>query len=129
MNREQMLRMSPAELDGYARAMGFSVRGAKTAEQKAALIEERRGRVAEVTLLGVTVSVPIKRLHDKRVTDLLAKGDRTDEETERVARMIVGDEQWEAVVAAATEDDGTVDNDALGYAIVALLTSRDLKNY
>lgn len=129
MNREQMLRMSPAELDGYARAMGFSVRGAKTAEQKAALIEERRGRVAEVTLLGVTVAVPIKRLHDKRVTDLLAKGDRTDEETERVARMIVGDEQWEAVVAAATEDDGTVDNDALGYAIVALLTSRDLKNY
>lgn len=129
MNREQMLRMSPAELDGYARAMGFSVRGAKTAEQKAALIEERRGRVAEVQLLGVTVAVPIKRLHDKRVTDLLAKGDRTDEETERVARMIVGDEQWEAVVAAATEDDGTVDNDALGYAIVALLTSRDLKNY
>lgn len=129
MNREQMLRMSPAELDGYARAMGFSVRGAKTAEQKAALIEERRGRVAEVPLLGVTVAVPIKRLHDKRVTDLLAKGDRTDEETERVARMIVGDEQWEAVVAAATEDDGTVDNDALGYAIVALLTSRDLKNY
>lgn len=129
MNREHMLRMSPAELDAYARTMGFSVRGAKTAEQKAALIEERRGRVAEVQLLGVTVAVPIKRLHDKRVTDLLAKGDRTDDETERVARMIVGDEQWEAVVAAATEDDGTVDNDALGYAIVALLTSRDLKNY
>lgn len=129
MNREQMLRMSPAELDAYARAMGFSVRGAKTAEQKAALIEERRGRTAELTVLGVPVSVPIKRMHDKRVTDLLSKEDRTDADTERMVRLVVGDEAWDALVAAATEEDGTVDNDALGYAIASIITSRDLKNY
>ena len=121
--------MSASELDAYAEIMGFSARGAKTAEQKAALIERRRGRVGEITLLGVPVSVPVKRLHDKRVTDLLSMEGRTDEETERLVRLIVGDESWDALVAAATEEDGTVDNDALGYAVVALLTSRELKNY
>ena len=129
MNSEQMRRMSASELDAYAKTMGFSVRGAKTAEQKAALIESRRGRVAELTLLGVHVSVPIKRLRDRRVTDLLSKDAPTDADTELMARLIVGDEAWDALVAAATEDDGTVDNDALGYAIAALLTSRELKNF
>lgn len=129
MNSEQMRRMSAAELDAYAKTMGFSVRGAKTAEQKAALIEERRGRSVELTLLGVPVSVPVKRLRDKRVTDLLARADRTDEDTERMARLVVGDEAWDSLVAAATEDDGTVDNDALGYAVASILTSRELKNF
>lgn len=129
MNSEQMRRMSAAELDAYAKVMGFSVRGAKTAEQKAALIERRRAHAASLTLLGVPVEVPVKRMHDKRVTDLLSKDGRTDEETERMVRLIVGDESWDALVAAATEEDGTVDNDALGYAVVALLTSRELKNY
>lgn len=121
--------MSASELDAYARVMGFSVRGAKTAEQKAALIEERRAHVAEITLLGVPVSVPVKRLHDKRVTDLASMEDRSDEETVRMARLIVGDEAWDAIVAAATEEDGTVDNDALGYAISELVYSPKLKNY
>ena len=129
MNSEQMRRMSAAELDAYAKTMGFSVRGAKTAEQKAALIEERRGRSVELTLLGVPVSVPVKRLRDKRVTDLLARADRTDEDTERMARLVVGDEAWDSLVAATTEDDGTVDNDALGYAVASILTSRELKNF
>lgn len=129
MNREQMRRMSASELDAYAKVMGFSVRGAKTVEQKASLIEERRGRAAELTVLGVNLSIPIKRLRDKRVTDLLAKEGRTDDETERVIRTIVGDEAWDALVDAATEEDGTVDNDALGYAVVAILTSRELKNF
>lgn len=129
MNSKQMRRMSAAELDAYAKVMGFSVKGAKTAEQKAALIEQRRGRVAEVTLLGVPVSVPIKRLHDKRVTDLLATEDRTDADTVLMARLIVGDEAWDEIMAAATEEDGTVDNDALGYAITELVYSPKLKNY
>lgn len=129
MNREHMLRMSPAELDAYARTMGFSVRGAKTAEQKAALIEERRAHEAEISVLGVTVTVPVKRMRDKRVTDLLSKEGRTDEETERMMRMVVGDESWDEIVRAATEEDGTVDNDAIAHAIVSVVTSRELKNY
>lgn len=129
MNSEQMRRMSAAELDAYARVMGFSVRGAKTAGQKAALIEERRGHVADVTVLGVPVSVPVKRLRDKRVTDLLSKEGRTDAETEEMVRLVVGDEAWGELVAAATEDDGTVDSDALGYAIATIMTSRELKNF
>lgn len=129
MNREQMLRMSPAELDGYARVMGFSVRGAKTVEQKAEMIEGRRGHVADVTVLGVPLSVPVKRLRDKRVTDLLARDDRTDADTERMMRLVLGDEGWDAIVAAATEEDGTVDTDALVYAISAVMTSRELKNF
>ena len=124
-----MLRMSAGELDSYARAMGFSVRGAKTAEQKAALIEERRGHVAEVTTLGVTLAVPVKRLRDKRVTDLLSKEGRTDAETEQMMRLVVGDDGWEALVSAATEEDGTVDTDALVHAISTVVTSRELKNF
>ena len=44
-------------------------------------------------------------------------------------RLIVGDEAWDELVKAATEEDDTVDNDALGFAIASIITSRELKNY
>ena len=129
MNSEQMMRMSPEELDAYARSMGFSVKGKKGVEEKAEAIRERRSRSVELTLLGVGVTVPVKRLHDKRVTDLLSKEGRTDAETEAMARLIVGDEARALLPEAAAEEGGTVDNDARGYAITAHDFSPRLKNY
>lgn len=129
MNSKSMGSMSPGELDAYARVMGFSVDDLASAAEKADEIRRRRAREVEMTVLGVHVSVPVRRMHDKRVTDLLAMDGRTDAETERMARLIVGDEAWEAIVAAATEEDGTVDNDALGYAISAVVYDGRLKNY
>lgn len=128
MNTDYMRKMSADELEAYAKHMGFTLAAGKTIEDKIAIIEAKRSREAGMTLLGVPVSVPIKRLHDKRVTDLLAKK-RTDEETMRMFRLIVGDESCDKVVDAATEDDGTVDNDALGYAIATLVMNKDLKNF
>lgn len=129
MNPEAMGRMSARELDAYARTMGFSVSASKTVEEKAAAIEQRRARHADIEVLGISMSVPIKRMHDKRVTDLLAKKDRTDADTEEMVRLVVGDDAWRGIVEAATEEDGTVDNDAIAYAIVAIITNRKLKNY
>ncbi len=129
MNKEHMARMGADELDRYARSMGFSAKAGKTAEEKARIIERKRGRAAKISVIGVEVEVPVKRLHDKRVTDLLAKREKTDEETAEMIRLIVGDEAWDELVKAATEEDDTVDNDALGFAIASIITSRELKNY
>lgn len=129
MNTDYMRKMSADELEAYAKHMGFTLAAGKTIEDKIAIIEAKRSREVELTLLGVPVSVPIKRLHDKRVTDLLANKRRTDDETMRMFRLIVGDEACDEVVAAATEDDGTVDNSALGYAIATLVMDKDLKNF
>ena len=129
MNTDYMRKMSADELEAYAKHMGFTLAAGRTIDDKIAIIEAKRSREVGLTLLGVPVSVPIKRLYDKRVTDLLAKKKRTDDETMAMFRLIVGDEACDEVVAAATEDDGTVDNNALGYAIAALVTDRDLKNY
>lgn len=129
MNTDYMRKMSADELEAYAKQMGFTVAAGKTIEDKIAIIEAKRSREVDLTLLGVPVSVPIKRMYDKRVTDLLAKKNRTDDETMAMFRLIVGDEACDEVVAAATEDDGTVDNNALGYAIATLVTDKDLKNF
>lgn len=129
MNTESMRKMSVSELEAYAQYMGFTLKAAKSPEDKIALIEGKRSREVEVTVLGVPLSVPIKRLHDKRVTDLLAKTGRTDEDTVEMFRLIVGDAGWDAIVAAATEEDGTVDSDAIGFAIASVITNKELKNY
>lgn len=129
MKTEQMMKMTPEDLDAYARLLGFSVKGLGTAEEKAEAIRERRSRCVKLRLIGVDVTVPIRRMHDKRVTDLLAKEDKTDAETEGMARLIVGDDAWDELVEAATDEDGTIDNEALTLAVVQVVYSPKLKNF
>lgn len=121
--------MSVDELDGYAKALGIDVRAGKTAEEKAKIISERRGRVATVTVLGMQLDVPVKRAHDKRVSELLDKDGRTTEDIDEAFRIILGDEQLDALRLATTDDDGTVDEAALSYAYNAILGSDELKNF
>lgn len=127
MNKEAMARMSADELDEYGRVLGIEMRPAKTAAQKAALINAKRDRTATVTALGMQFEVPMKALSDKRVVDVLANVNRTDEDVYRTLGVMLGDQMGE-LVDACTDEDGTVDSAALALAFVRIVTSDELKN-
>ena len=120
MNKDYLAMMNEGELEAYAKVLGFTTAAAQTAADKAKLIEQKRGRCAELTVLGIAMSIPVKRAHDRRFIDAMNKEDRTTEEL---------DEQYASLMEAVTEDDGTQDDDALGYAYNKLLYSAELKNF
>ena len=129
MNRECMERMSASELDEYAKSCGIEVSHARDKKDKLRIISERRERVASVRALGIDFEIPVKRVHDKRLTDLLGKQDMTDEDMTEAMGMMLGREQFDELVAACTDDDGTVDVNAMGVAYVRIVTSSELKNF
>ncbi|TNU89385.1 hypothetical protein FIC87_11340 [Eggerthella lenta] len=129
MDKGCMARMSAAELDEYGEILGVSTAPAKTADEKMRLIERRRARTASVRALGLDLEVPVKRARDKRASDLMAKADITDAEVEEVMRILLGDEQMADVERACTDEDGTVDVDAMALAFAKLVTSDELKNF
>lgn len=129
MNPRYMQLMTAAELDEYGKAMGIEMRPAATVADKIALIEGRRGQCAEVSALGVPLRIPKKALSDKRLTELLnAPGGMDDAQATEAFRLLLGDAQLATLRDAATDDDGTVDNVALGVAFVRVLQSEQLKN-
>lgn len=128
MNREAMENMSAGELDAYARVLGIDLRGTRGAQHKMEAITRRRERRAEIRVLGMDLEVPIRRAHDKRVNDLLS-GRRSDADMVEALRLLLGEEQFEAVEAACTEDDGVFDVEAFAYAAATVLGSPDLKNF
>lgn len=128
MKHEVLMGMSLTELDQYARICGIDATGRDTREEKVALIEERRGRVAEVELLGKVFTVPVRKMHDKHVTDALA-GNAPDEEIVRVFRELLGEDQHAEVLELCTDEDGVVDGEAYALAMARLITCEDLKNY
>ena len=84
---------------------------------------------AVLTVLGIAMSIPVKRAHDRRFIDAMNKEDRTTEELDGAFCFLLGDEQYASLMEAVTEDDGTQDDDALGYAYNKLLYSAELKNF
>ena len=108
MKRSTLLRMTPEQLDGYARMLGFDVSGHETVEEKADAIEARRERVATIDVAGLSLTVPMKRLHDK---------------------SLIGDEQMDAIRVLVTDEDGTVDADGYLLVLNAINTSNELKNF
>ena len=129
MRRESMERMTLEELDEYGKVVGVPVGHASSAEDKMRLIERARERVATVRAVGLDLRITYKALHDKRASDLLAKPDRTDEETDEALLLVLGDDQKAELYAACTDEDGTVDVDALAIAYVKIFTSDELKNF
>lgn len=83
----------------------------------------------DVSVLGVDLRVPVRAAHDLRFTQLVSKPDRTDDDIETAMTMLLGEEQMGALREAATEDDGTVDQDALAFAYARILSSDELKNF
>lgn len=129
MNKDYLAMMDDGELEAYAKVLGFTTAAAQTAADKTKLIEQKRGRCAELTVLGIAMSIPVKRAHDRRFIDAINKEDRTTEELDEAFRLLLGDEQYASLMEAVTEDDGTQDDDALGYAYNKLLYSAELKNF
>ena len=129
MNKDYLAMMDEGELEAYAKVLGFTTAAAQTAADKAKLIEQKRGRCAELTVLGIAMSIPVKRAHDRRFIDAMNKEDRTTEELDGAVRFLLGDEQYASLMEAVTEDDGRRDDDALGYAYNKLLYSAELKNF
>lgn len=127
MNKAFLERMSADELERYANTMGFSVLSAKGDDAKRDLIISKRERCAELTVLGVELSIPMKRTMDQRIIDEVNKG--SDDGYARAINLILGDEQYERLIDACTEDDGLLDTAALGYAATEIMTSDALKNF
>lgn len=128
MNPDNLKRMGAEELDAYAKALGFSVIAGRTAEDKARLIEERRRRAARVECLGVDLSIEVRKARDRRVSALLAKEDRTGADVAEAFRLMLGQEQYDELERAATDEDGVVDEAALTCAFNRILDSDELKN-
>ncbi|MDO4591012.1 MAG: hypothetical protein Q4B35_06430 [Slackia sp.] len=129
MNPEYMARMTAAELDEYAKALGFSVVSKKGRDAKSKAIEERRGRCATVRALGIDFEIPIRRMHDKRVVELFANARKDDSAAFEFMESVLGAEQMAQLVEACTEADGSVDVDAMGLAMVRIAYAPELKNF
>lgn len=128
MNPEYLKKMSAEELEAYAKSMGFTTAAAPDIEDKVRIIEGKRNRAAHLTVLGVDLEIPIKRANDKRVNDVLTRGGTRDE-LERAFRLLLGDAQYDELMAACVDEDGTVDEPAISYAYGALIESDELKNF
>lgn len=128
MRKETLESLSAADLDLYARAIGCDVSKAKTKAQKVAAIEKRHERTADVEVLGVTVTIPIKRVYSKQMDELLMEIRKDGNGVYKALETLLGDEQYQTVVDAATDEDGTVDAVAIGFALDRLMRSDELKN-
>lgn len=128
VNPKYLKLMGEEELDRYANAIGISTAAAKTAAQKVALIEKERTRSVTVEALGVVLELPAKRVRDQRFSDLMNKDGRTDDDLKEAFALLLGESQYAQLVEAATDEDGTVDAIALGFALNSILTSDALKN-
>lgn len=129
MRAERMRGMTLTELDGYAKAMGISAKAGKTVEDKIAIITGKRERAATLEVLGVQITVTIKAAHDGRVSELLGKSGRTEQDLRRAFELMLGKEQLDQLRDAATDEDGTFDEQAYSFGLNSILGSDELKNF
>lgn len=129
MRHEVLMEMSIEQIDQYAKVCGIDVTGKRTKEAKIALIEERRARVADIDVLGMTIAVPVRAMHDKLVVDLLNGGDLDDEQAARLLVALVGEDQYETLLDRCTDEDGVVDVEAVCLAFATIVRSPELKNF
>lgn len=127
MNKEYLERMSASELNEYGKALGIEMAPAKTVKDKITLIETKRNKEAVISVMGLELTIPKKRANDKRIADLIAPP-MSDDQAELAMRLLLGDEQMNEVVTACTDEDGVVDNIALGVVFARAFTSPELKN-
>lgn len=129
MNAKYLDMMNAEELEDYAQILGFTTKAAKTKAAKVQLIETKRSESAEVEIFGTKFVIPKKRFHDKTISDLLAKPNRTDDDFVEAIRMLLGDDQYEIIYEAVRDEDGTVDIDGLILVYTRLFTNEALKNF
>ena len=64
-----------------------------------------------------------------KISELLSKPDRTDDDFVEAIRMLLGDEQYETIYEAVRDEDGTVDIDGLVLVYKRLFQNEALKNF
>lgn len=129
MKHSVILKLTDEQLSEYAQTLGIDISGIESKDEKVKEIESRRDRKAVINILGLRVTVPMKRLHDKRILDKYAGAVQTNTELESFIRDLIGDKQVDAILKACTDDDGTVDADAYLMALRAINSSDELKNF
>lgn len=124
-----MQNMTAEELEGYAQAMGFTLKACSDKADKIALIQRRRAREVAIEVLGLELSVSVKRYRSSKFGDLINKRGRTSAELIEAFRGLLGDSQFDALMHACADEDGEVDEDALAYVFATILKNDELKNY
>lgn len=128
MRTSVMQEMTTDELDSYAAVLGVNIEAAKTKAQKIQTIVQARKRAAQVSVYGTKFTIAIKTLHDKRVTDKVNSA-KSDADYEECGKLILGEKQYDKLVALCTDDDGAIDTDAFGTALVRIFNADELKNF
>ncbi len=128
MNPKYLDKMSAKELDSYGKCVGVDVRNLKTKEQKAEAIRAERERTVQVVALGIPFEVKKSAVRDKRVTDVFEDPRTAPDDVAKVMDTVLGNEQYAELVNACTDEDGSVDVDAMTYATVAIINSAQVKN-
>ena len=124
-----MQNMTAEELEGYAQAMGFTLRACADKADKIALIQRRRERTVTIEALGLGLSVSVKRFRSSKFSDLVNKPGRTGADLVEAFHGLLGDPQFDALMRACADEDGEVDEDALAYVFSTILRNEELKNY
>lgn len=131
MKHEYLLELDGRTLDTYAKMYDIDVSEAPTKAKKVELIEKRLAHVAHIDVLGLTVSIPIRRLNDTRVTSLVSRlgmPGMTNEQCDELLVLLVGKEQHDRIIERCTDEDGIIDQNAFALAITEIVTSDQLKN-
>lgn len=121
--------MGAKELDLYARAMELDCSKLKGVKAKREFVKQHLTKQADIKIFGKVYTVPVKRLHDKRVSDLLNGKNLTDDKLFEAMRLVLGDEQFDDIYAHCTEDDGLVNMASLTYAYLSVFENEELKNF
>lgn len=129
MNKETMQNMTAAELEAYANSLGFTLKAAKDKADKIDLIQRRRAREVTVPVLGIELVVSVKRFRNSRFIDVINDPNHTAAQLCAAFESLLGEEQYGRLVAACTEDDGELDEDALAFAFATIIKSDELKKY
>lgn len=129
MKRDALERMTESEIDDYAKVLGIELAPCETLKEKIDMIVRRRDRSAVISVFGIDFEIPIKRVHDQRVADIIYGKDSDDQDNYVAMELILGEAQTKKLVEACTDDDGVVDSHALGLAFIKIITDEKLKNF
>lgn len=129
MNKEAMQNMTVRELEDYANSLGFTLKAATDKADKIDLLERKRARAATVSVLGMELSIEVKRFRSSKFADVINDRDRTAAKLCDAFAGLLGEEQYAKLIDACTEDDGEVDEDALAFAFATIIKSDELKKY
>lgn len=128
MKKENLERMSEAEIIQYAEALGIPKKAIKAANNKAEFVWNRWNQEVTVSAVGLDLKIPAKLLRDKDLINALANPNLTDDQADKIIMRLLGETQYNALIDACTDDEGVVDVVAMGVAFGRILSSHELKN-